>query len=50
MLREYYSDKSNKDRVKTKLQQYIERYQKKNLSMYSDSGLFDKGLVYLMVE
>lgn len=50
LLREYYSDKSNKDRVKTKLQQYIERYQKKNLSMYSDSGLFDKGLVYLMVE
>ncbi len=49
LLREYYSETSNKNRVKTKLQQYIERYQKNN-SMYSDSSLFDKGLVYLMVQ
>lgn len=50
LLREYYSDKSNKDRVKTKLQQYTERYHKKNNPIYSDSSLFDKGLVYLMVQ
>lgn len=49
LLREYYSETSNKDRARTKLHQYIERYQKKNNSMYADSSLFDKGLVYLMV-
>lgn len=50
LLREYYSETSNKSKVKTKLQQYIERYHKKNNPMYSDSSLFDKGLVNLMVQ
>ncbi len=50
LLREYYSETSNKARVKTKLQQYTERYHKKNNSMYSDNSLFDKGLVCLMVQ
>lgn len=50
LLREYYSETSNKSKVKTKLQQYTERYHKKNNPMYSDSGLFDKGLVNLMVQ
>ena len=40
LLREYYSETSNKSKVKTKLQQYIERYHKKNNPMYSDSSLF----------
>ena len=50
LLREYYSETSNKSKVKTKLQQYIERYHKKNNPMYSDSSLFDKGFVNLMVQ
>lgn len=50
LLREYYSETSNKSKVKTKLQQYTERYHKKNNPMYSDSSLFDKGLVNLMVQ
>ena len=37
LLREYYSETSNKSKVKTKLQQYIERYHKKNNPMYSDT-------------
>ena len=48
LLREYYSETSNKDMVKAKLQQYTERYHKNN-SMYSNSRLFDKGFVCLMV-
>ena len=39
-----------KGRAKTKLQQYTERYHKKNNPMYSDSSLFDKGFVNLMVQ
>ena len=50
LLREYYSESANKGRAKTKLQQYTERYHKKNNPMYSDSSLFDKGFVYLMVQ
>lgn len=50
LLREYYSETSNKSKVKTKLQQYTERYHKKNNPMYSDSSLFDKGFVNLMVQ
>ena len=50
LLREYYSETSNKSKVKTKLQQYTERYHKKNNPMYSDSSLFDKELVNLMVQ
>ena len=50
LLREYYSETSNKGRAKTKLQQYTERYHKKNNPMYSDSGLFDNGFVNLMVQ
>ena len=50
LLREYYSETANKGRAKTKLQQYTERYHKKNNSMYSDSSLFDKGFVNLMVQ
>lgn len=49
LLREYYSETSDKARVKAKLQQYTERYHKKNNAMYSDNSLFDKGLVCLMV-
>ena len=50
LLREYYSETANKGRAKTKLQQYTERYHKKNNPMYSDSSLFDKGLVNLIVQ
>lgn len=50
LLREYYSETANKGRAKTKLQQYTERYHKKNNPMYSDSSLFDKGFVNLMVQ
>lgn len=50
LLREYYSETANKGRAKTKLQQYTERYHKKNNPMYSDSSLFDNGFVNLMVQ
>lgn len=50
LLREYYSEASNKAKVKTKLQQYTERYHKKNNAMYSDHSLFDRGLACLMVQ
>ena len=50
LLRAYYSDTSDKAKVTAKLQQYTERYHKKNNPMYSDSSLFDKGFVNLMVQ
>lgn len=50
LLREYYSESSDKDKVKTKLQQYTERYHKRNNQMYSDNSLFDKGLVNLILQ
>lgn len=34
LLREYYSETSDKEKVKAKLQQYTERYHKKNLVLY----------------
>lgn len=48
-LREYYSEASDKAKVKTKLQQYTERYHKKDNPMYADNRLFEKGFVSMML-